>query len=174
MPANTLLSVTEMRIRAAQAADTGPLIEMAERLREGVAPWRDPQEVRLTVIGWVRESLANLADPDSGAFVAERNGEVVGFVCVSERPHFTGEVDTYIGELVVAKKAEGVGVGRALVEAAEDWGRSRGRKRVVVDTGAANAPARQFYAALGYEEEDITVSRAIGSARDTTSLYRQS
>jgi hypothetical protein len=32
---------------------------------------------------------------------------------------------------------------------------------VVVDTGAANTPARRFYAALGYEEEDITVSRAI-------------
>jgi GNAT superfamily N-acetyltransferase len=151
----------EIRIRVARASDRDALIEMSERLREGVAPWRDPQEVRQAVIGWVRESLANA---DNGAFVAERNVEVVGFVCVSERSHFTGEVDTYIGELVVVKKAEGVGIGRALVEAAEDWGRSRGRKRVVVDTGAANAPARQFYAALGYEEEDITVSRAIRSS----------
>ncbi|HSS53213.1 MAG TPA: GNAT family N-acetyltransferase [Gaiellales bacterium] len=117
--------------------------------------------MRWAVIGWVRGSLANLGDPDNSAFVAERNGEVVGFVCVGERRHVTGEVDTYIGELVVAKKAEGVGVGRALVSAAEDWGRSRGRRRVVVDTGAANVPARQFYAALGYEEEDITVSQAI-------------
>ena len=134
---------------------------MAERLQEGVAPWRDPGEVRRAVIGWVRESLADLSDPDNGAFVAERNDEVVGFVCVSERSHFSGEVDTYIGELVVSKVAEGGGVGRALVGAAEDWGRARGRKRVVVDTGAANTPARGFYAALGFEEEDITVSRAI-------------
>jgi GNAT superfamily N-acetyltransferase len=134
---------------------------LAERLQVGVAPWRDPEGVRRAVVGWVRDSLADLADPDSGAFVAERNREVVGFVCVSERSHFTGEVDTYIGELVVAEEAEGVGVGRALVEAAEDWGRSRGRTRVVVDTGAANAPARGFYAALGYDEEDITVSRAL-------------
>ena len=110
----------------------------------------------------MRESLADPSDPDSGAFVAERDGEVVGFICVSERSHFTGEVDTYIGELVVAKAAEGRGVGRLLVEAAEGWGRAKGRQRVVVDTGAANAPARRFYAALGYEEEDITVSRAIG------------
>ena len=158
--ADTLLPMDDIRV--ARSSDSDVLVEMAERLREGVAPWRNPQEVRRAVIGWVRESLANLADPDNGAFVAERNGEVVGFVCASERSHFAGEVDTYIGELVVAKKAEGVGIGRALVEAAEDWGRSRGRKRVVVDTGAANAPARQFYAALGYEEEDITVSRAIG------------
>lgn len=153
----------EMRIRDAQASDGDAVIEMAERLQEGVAPWRDPQEVRHAVIGWVRESLADLGDPDARAFVAERNGEVVGFVCASERSHFTGEVDTYIGELVVAKNAEGSGIGRALVEAAEDWGRSRGRRRVAVDTGAANGPASQFYAALGYEEEDITVSRAIDS-----------
>jgi GNAT superfamily N-acetyltransferase len=134
---------------------------MAERLQEGGAAWRDPEAVRLAVSGWVRESLEDLSDPDSGVFVAERDGEVVGFVCVSERAHFTGEVDAYIGELVVSKAAEGGGVGRALVGAAEDWGRARGRKRVVVDTGAANVPARRFYAALGFEEEDITISRAI-------------
>ena len=61
----------------------------------------------------------------------------------------------------MSKAAEGGGVGRALIAAAEDWGRARGRKRVVVDNGAANIPARNFYAALGFEEEDITVSRAI-------------
>lgn len=136
---------------------------MAQRLQEGVAAWRDPEAVRLAVIGWVRESLEDLSDPDSGAFVAEWDGEVVGFVCVSERPHFTGDIDAYIGELVVSRAAERSGVGRALADAAEDWGRSRGRKRVVVDTGAANVPARRFYAALGFEEEDITISRAIGT-----------
>jgi len=151
-----------MHIRPAQESDRDLLLEMAERLQEGVAPWRDTGDVRRAVVDWVREALSNLADPDGVVFVAERDGEVVGFVGVSERSHFTGEVDTYIGELVVAKVAEGSGIGRALVGAAEDWGRTRGRKRVVVDTGAANAPARQFYAALGYEEEDVTISRAIG------------
>jgi hypothetical protein len=32
---------------------------------------------------------------------------------------------------------------------------------MVVDTGAANMPARSFNAALGFDEEDITISRAI-------------
>jgi GNAT superfamily N-acetyltransferase len=149
-------------IRPAQDLDRDLLMGMAERLQEGVAAWRDPEAVRLAVSGWVRDSLRGLADPNSAAFVAERDGEVVGFVCVSERAHFTGEIDAYIGELVVSKAAEGGGVGRALVGAAEGWGRARGRKRVAVDTGAANTPARRFYAALGFAEEDITVSRAIG------------
>jgi GNAT superfamily N-acetyltransferase len=151
----------EPQVRPAQDSDKDLLMDMAERLQEGVALWRNPDAVRLAVIGWVRESLGDLSDPDSGVFVAERDGEVVGFVCVSERSHFTGEIDTFVGELVVSRAAEGGGVGRALVAAAEDWGRARGRKRVVVDTGAANMPARKFYAALGFEEEDVTVSRAI-------------
>ena len=148
-------------IRPATNADAARLIKLAERLREGVAAWRDPDAVLQAVTGWMRDSLADLEDPDTAAFVAEVDGDVVGFVCVSERSHFTGEIDTYIGELVVSRTAEGAGVGRALVGAAEDWGRARGRRRVVVDTGAANTPARRFYAALGFEEEDVTVSRAI-------------
>jgi aminoglycoside 6'-N-acetyltransferase I len=151
-----------LHIRAAEDGDRELLMKMAERLQEGVAEWRDPDEVRRAVVGWVRDSLADRDNADSTALVAEHGGEVVGFICVSERAHFTGQVDTYVGELVVARSAEGQGVGRALLAAAEDWGRSRGRARVVVDTGAANTPARRFYAALGYQDEDITVSRAIG------------
>jgi GNAT superfamily N-acetyltransferase len=156
-----VLPVGVPQIRPAEDSDRDLLMAMAERLQEGVAAWRDPEAVLQAVRGWVRDSLGDLSDPDSTAFVAGRDGEVVGFVCVSERTHFAGETDTYIGELVVSKTAEGGGVGRALVGAAEDWGRARGRKRMVVDTGAANTSARRFYAALGYEDEDITVSRPI-------------
>jgi arginine/ornithine N-succinyltransferase beta subunit len=65
-------------IRPARDSDTDLLMGMAERLQEGVASWRDPEAVRFAVIDWVRESLGDLSDPDSRAFVAERDGEVVG------------------------------------------------------------------------------------------------
>ena len=42
---------------------------------------------------------------------------------------------------------------------------------MVVDTGAANIPARKFYAALGFEEEDITVSRAIDFRNNRGPFY---
>jgi ribosomal protein S18 acetylase RimI-like enzyme len=155
-----------LHIRAAEDSDREALLAMAERLQEGVAPWRDPDEVRRAVVGWVEDSLADRTNSGNTAFVAERDGEIVGFICASERAHFTGQVDTYVGELVVSRSAERQGVGRALVKEVETWGRSRGRARVVVDTGAANAPARRFYAALGFEEEDITVSRAIRLSDD--------
>ncbi len=151
----------ETQIRDARDGDGAAMIDLASRLAEGVAPWRDETAVRRAVRNWVADSFAERGQPDHAAFVAEREGEVVGFVCVSERAHFAGTIDTYIGELVVSQRAEGTGIGRALVEEAMTWGRRRGRVRVVVDTGAANRGARDFYAALGFDDEDVTLSKGI-------------
>lgn len=148
-------------VRRAVPDDAEAIMRLADRLQEGVAPWRDRAAVLAAVRGWARDSIDAIDDPDTAMFVAERGEVVVGFASASERAHFSGETDTYLGELVVASDAERGGVGRELVEAAADWGRSRGRRRIVVDTGAANSPARRFYTALGFDDEDITVSRAI-------------
>lgn len=150
------------RVRRATPGHEDDILLLADRLQEGVAPWRDQDAVRDAVRGWVRDAIGRIGDRDSALLVAEDGtGALIGFVGVSERDHFAGETDAYIGELVVAPAAEGQGTGRALVGAAMAWGRDRGRHRVVVDTGAANTAARQFYAALGFADEDVTLSRAI-------------
>jgi len=156
------MSDSNLRVRRATPGDTDEILLLADRLQEGVAPWRDQHAVRDAVRGWVEDAIGRVGDPDSALLVVEDNaGIVIGFVGASERDHFTGETDTYIGELVVAPAAERQGAGRALVGAAMAWGRDRGRRRVVVDTGAANTAARRFYAALGFADEDVTVSRTI-------------
>jgi ribosomal protein S18 acetylase RimI-like enzyme len=148
-------------IRPYAASDHASLMALALRLTEGVAPWRDPQAVSDAVTGW-STGYADLDGLDNSAvFVAEQSGRVVGFVSVSERAHFAGDVDGYIGELVVASDTERRGVGRALVAAAETWTRLRGHRRVTLDTGAANKSARAFYSALGYAEEDIRLSKSV-------------
>jgi GNAT superfamily N-acetyltransferase len=148
-------------IRPYAAPDHAALMALAPRLMEGVASWRGPEAVLNAVTGWV----AGYADVDgrdkSAVFVAEESGRVVGFVGVSERTHFAGDVDGYVGELVVASDAERRGTGRALVAAAEDWTRRRGLRRVTIDTGAANKAARAFYGALGYAEEDVRLSKSV-------------
>jgi RimJ/RimL family protein N-acetyltransferase len=149
-------------VRPPTPGDADHILLLADRLQEGVAPWRDQDAVRDAVRGWVRDAIGRIGDPDSALLVAEDDaGTLIGFVGVSERDHFTGETDTSIGELVVAPAAERQGAGRALVDAAMAWGRDPGRRRVVVDTGAANTAARRFYAALGFADEDVTLGRAI-------------
>lgn len=108
-------------------------------------------------------SSLDQADSDSRAvFVAEDRGTVVGFVSVTERNHFTGEVEGYVGELALADTGTRSGIGRALMAAAEAWARGRGLRRLSLETGAANRAARAFYAALGYAEEDVRLSRGPG------------
>jgi ribosomal protein S18 acetylase RimI-like enzyme len=87
--------------------------------------------------------------------------QVVGVVHAAEREHFTGQVDAYVGELVTAPGRERRGIGRALTAAAEAWGAARGLAYLTLRTGAANEKARAFYAALGYLEEDVRLTKRI-------------
>jgi aminoglycoside 6'-N-acetyltransferase I len=124
----------------------------------------DVDRIPSRAAGWLRGSLDAAESGSTAVFVAEdETGAVIGAVTVTERAHFAGEVDAYIGELVVQANAARRGAGRALVAAAENWAGERGLTRITLDTGAANTVARRFYAALGYMEEDIRLTRAIGA-----------
>jgi ribosomal protein S18 acetylase RimI-like enzyme len=136
------------------------VLGLAERLCIGVASWRDPGLVAAAVRGWVEDSVVAAGNGDSELFVAVTD-RVVGFVSVGQREHFTGEVDAYVGELVVDGSVERQGVGRALMQRAQSWARDRGLTRLTLETGAANRMARVFYAELGYEEEDVRLTRAL-------------
>ena len=145
-----------MVVRAYEEADRAAVERLVPRLCIGAAGWIDPVAMLDAARGWVRESLR-----DNTVFVAEDGGAVVGFVTVKDRPHFTGMPEAYVGELVVAEESEGRGVGRALMAAVEDWARERRLVRVSLDTGAANTAARRFYAALGYEESDVRLTKSV-------------
>ncbi|BCJ38349.1 GNAT family acetyltransferase [Actinocatenispora thailandica] len=147
----------DLVIRPYRAADADAVLALAPRLTEGVAPWRDPAAVREAVRGWVADAIDG-AEP---VWVAVLAGRVVGFVHAGERRHFTGEADGYVGELVVAADAARSGIGRALMEAAHRWAAGRGLRRLTLETGAANATARAFYRSLGYQEEDVRLSRPL-------------
>jgi ribosomal protein S18 acetylase RimI-like enzyme len=45
--------------------------------------------------------------------------------------------------------------------AAEEWARRQRLTCVTLHTGAANTRARAFYAALGYEEEDVRLTKRL-------------
>ena len=51
----------------------------------------------------------------------------------------------------------------AAVAAAEQWASERGLTFITLDTGAAKTAARQFYAARGYAEEDLRLTKRLPS-----------
>lgn len=148
-----------MEIREAQHRDRAAVLGFAARLTEGVAPWRDADGALTAAHGWLEQSLA-----DGAALVAVDGERVVGVVSVARQRHFTGAVDACIGELAVAPDATRRGVGLALVAAAEDWAAAQGLRQLTLQTGAANHGARRFYAALGFAEEEVRLTRAVRSA----------
>ncbi|HEY5360995.1 MAG TPA: GNAT family N-acetyltransferase [Streptosporangiaceae bacterium] len=150
-----------IRVRPYQPQDRDQVMAIAPRLTEWVAPWRDPATVLPAVQGWVRESLDALIHPAHGAYVAEDGDGIAGIVTVSERAHFTGQVDAYVGELAVRAGAERRGIASQLMAAAEKWAAGRDLPYITLETGAANQPARKLYAALGYQEEDVRLTKPV-------------
>lgn len=150
-----------IRVRSLSEGDREAVMSLATRLTTGVAPWRDETAVACTVRLWVTESLDNYDQFRRPVFVAEVDGGVVGFVCGRERRHWTGETDAYVGELAVADEVAGQGIGRRLMAMIEEWTRDAGYRRLTLETGAANRGARAFYAALGYQDEGVVLTRAL-------------
>lgn len=156
-----LMERTTAEIRHFEKADRAAVLGLASRLLVGVAPWRDQDAAARAVESWVAGSV-DAADPaHAPVLVAVEDGHVVGFVTTGTRGHWCGEIDAYVGELVVAERFAARGVGRALLTAAESWARLAGHRRLTIETGAANRGARAFYHAAGYSEEEVVLSRAL-------------
>ncbi|MFI7066635.1 GNAT family N-acetyltransferase [Kribbella sp. NPDC050124] len=148
-------------VRRYAETDREAVLALAPRLAEGVAAWRSPDRVRQAVTHWVEDALAKATAPGRFVYVAEFRGQVAGFVAGEERTHWSGQNDVYVGELVVDAACEREGVGRALVDAVVEHAARADVERVTLETGAANAQARRFYASLGFEEEDVRLTRVL-------------
>ncbi|HEY5552949.1 MAG TPA: GNAT family N-acetyltransferase, partial [Opitutaceae bacterium] len=82
--------------------------------------------------------------------VAEREGEVIGWVGAEHRTLLeSGERAELVG-LVVSVGARRSGIGSALVGSAEAWAQGRGLTKMGVRSNIGRAEAHPFYEHLGY------------------------
>jgi GNAT superfamily N-acetyltransferase len=105
---------------------------------------------------WFREPW-----PRSVVFVAEREGEVVGFA-------HTGPCreEESVGELYaiyVLPASWGAGAGRALIEQAEESMRSSGFRRALLWVLEGNERAIRFYETAGWEQDGRKVDQFQGA-----------
>ncbi len=83
--------------------------------------------------------------PASSAFVAERDGEVVGFVALLET-----EEGTELSAIHVLPHVVGTGVGSALMKAAVEHTRAHGSEALHLLVIEGNERARNFYTRTGW------------------------
>lgn len=104
----------------------------------------------------VKKNLARLKKAGELPLVATLDKKVVGMCGVSarvviHRPAPLGRITA----MVVAEKAQGEGIGRMLVEAAEVWCRKKGCQIVEVTSNDKRTAAHAFYRHLGYERTSL-------------------
>jgi len=104
----------------------------------------------------VRKNLSKLAKLGETPLVATLDKQVVGLVGMHRmlavhRPAPVGRINV----LVVAEEAQDHGIGRLLVEAAEQWCRKAGCKIVEVTSNDRRTAAHAFYRHLGYERTSM-------------------
>jgi GNAT superfamily N-acetyltransferase len=137
-------STPKVAIRDVRPADAPRLVELIAYLGHGI----DEKALR--------KNLAALKRLGETPFVTTLDKAVVG-LCGIHRT-ITPHRDAPLGRitiLVVAEEAQGHGLGRMLVEAAEDRLRKRGCKLVEVTSNDRRAEAHAFYRHLGYERTSI-------------------
>ena len=104
----------------------------------GVArPWNDP----------ARDIAFARRGPHSTLLLAERAGQVLASAMVGEDGH-----RGWVYYVAAAPEAQGEGLGRAIMAAAEAWLRGRGVWKVQLLVREDNARARGFYERLGYRD----------------------
>lgn len=110
--------------------------------------------------GFEQEVRETLERPDLDSFVAEIDGKMVGFLEVSLRNYAEGCDSSPVGYLegwYIAPEYRQRGVGRKLVEAAENWARDNGCTEMASDTEIHNSLSQQAHSRLGYEEVERIV-----------------
>ncbi len=102
-----------------------------------------------------------LKEDDAAVLVAERDGEVVGYVYASLEPASWKELREpagFIHDVAVDERGRRGGVATALVGAAVEWLRSRGAPRVVLWTAERNDAAQRLFAGLGFRRTMIEMT----------------
>ena len=99
-------------------------------------------------------------------FVAEADGQVVGYVsvlaaCRSDAPDDDSAPYAYVEDLVVLPNHRGRGLGRALLGRAEAYAASRGRSTVRLRVKGGNGTARGFYARGGFAEYEVELEKRL-------------
>lgn len=139
-----------------QAAESNPLLIRPARPDEAEAIVALIQRAFGEYRGKLRpESGALLETPDTirvtmktgTILLAERAGRIVGCVSVRRKDDCA-----YAGRLAVEPMERGIGVGRALLAAAEALARQMGSDRLRVDVRLKLRDNRAFFRALGFVE----------------------
>ncbi|MEM9688871.1 MAG: GNAT family N-acetyltransferase [Pseudomonadota bacterium] len=144
----------DVRIRAAVSADIDAILGLMPRLAMFELPAeRDPRDL------WRHDAetakrWANGEAPSCRIHVADADGRVIGLAMVTLRPELLSEAPSaHLEAIAVSDGFEGLGVGKRLMQAAEQDARDQGAESMTLHVFARNERARALYERRGFDGE---------------------
>ena len=112
------------------------------------------------------ELEAILSDPLLPIFIAEEDGQVLGY-CFCQANQVPGDAcvaarrELYIDDLCVDETCRGQHIGQSLYRYAEGWAKTRGFHYITLRVWSFNENAEKFYRGLGLESRYICMEQKL-------------
>ena len=123
-----------------------------------MAPGDDPESGYASFLRW------QMQEEDVAIFVAEQDGQVVGYVYAGLEPQSWKELRDaagFIHDVIVDAAGRRTGIATALVEAAAQRLKQRGAPRVLLWTASPNEGAQRLFERLGFRRTMIEMTREL-------------
>lgn len=141
-----------IRVRPAEPRDAEALVALAEAVGREEGRWILATDAWRPVAEERRYLKAVRRHPDAAVLVAEDEGRVVARLSLSRDPHPASRHVADLG-LMVAAEHRRRGIGRMLLEAAIEWARRAGVRKLELHVFPWNEPAIRLYESVGFERE---------------------
>ena len=146
-----------MTVRPATEADVPAIRGLWNGLiRETLVTFNSVEKSEADVAAY----LAARAAEGQAFFVAEVDGEVLGFATYFQFRGGVGYRHTLEHSIMLDPRARGRGLGRGLMAAVEDHARAAGHHSLFAGVSGANPEGRAFHAAIGFR--DVATLREVG------------
>ncbi|HEY6977623.1 MAG TPA: GNAT family N-acetyltransferase [Chitinophagaceae bacterium] len=147
----------DIHIRPASIEDKEFVLSLLPRLSEfGPPPWRNRIQMINVDTRILIDKLTNRPAGTAIFIAQDSNGVPLGFIHLQTgSDYYNSEKHGHISDVIVAPEGEGKGIGRMLVEKAEEWARSQGYRWLTLSVFAQNVRAREVYERLGYGQDII-------------------
>ncbi len=146
-------------IRKALPGDAVFIAEHAYRLLEFNLPsWRANEKDRMVKadIQHIAKALKKDDDTDCIFIASDATDKRCGFIrVVLQTDYYTGQSHAHINDIVVIAEAEGKGVGKALLQKADEWAADKNVCWITLNVFEENKYARVVYEKNGYKVEWI-------------------
>jgi RimJ/RimL family protein N-acetyltransferase len=151
------VSEREFVVRAAEPGDAEGLVRLAEAVSSEPGGWLITTDGEWRSVGEERRYLKAVRRyPHAAVLVAERSrdGALVGRLSLARDTHPASSHVADLG-LMVSSESRRQGVGSALLEAAVEWARGAGIRKLELHVFPWNEPAIQLYEKFGFEREGL-------------------